>query len=167
IEQRGGTIELESRVRRLIHDGGRITTVEIERGGGMERADARALLSTMPLRKLVEALSPPAPPAVRAAAAQLQYRDFITVALIIDAPHVFPDNWIYVHDEQVKLGRVQNFKNWSPEMVPDEKMTCLGLEYFCFEGDGLWTMADRDLIELGTREMARVRLISPSQLAAL
>src|SRR5262249_33070276 len=117
----------------------------------------------MPLRNLVEALSPPAPPAVRAAAAQLKYRDFITVALIIDAPHVFPDNWIYVHDEQVKLGRVQNFKNWSPEMVPDEKMTCLGLESFCFEGDGLWTMADRDLIELGTREMARVGLIDASK----
>src|SRR5205085_4518100 len=85
------------------------------------------------------------------------------VALIVDAPNVFPDNWIYVHDEQVKLGRVQNFKNWSPYKVPDPKMTCLGLEYFCFEGDGLWTAADRDLIELGTREMALIGLIDPAK----
>ena len=98
-----------------------------------------------------------------AAADHLRYRDFITVALIIDAPDLFPDNWIYVHDEQVKLGRVQNFKNWSPEMVPDPRMSCLGLEYFCFEGDGLWTMADRDLVELGRREMAAIGLIDPSK----
>jgi protoporphyrinogen oxidase len=76
---------------------------------------------------------------------------------------VFPDNWIYVHDERVKLGRVQNFKNWSPEMVPDPNMTCLGLEYFCFEGDGLWTMLDRELIDLGRREMAAIGLIDPSK----
>jgi protoporphyrinogen oxidase len=81
----------------------------------------------------------------------------------VDAPAVFPDNWIYVHDDQVKLGRVQNFKNWSPEMVPDPSKTCLGLEYFCFEGDGLWTMADRDLVELGRREMGLIGLIDPAK----
>jgi protoporphyrinogen oxidase len=117
----------------------------------------------MPLRQLVHAISPPASPEVVAAANRLKYRDFITVALVIDAPDVFPDNWIYVHDDQVKLGRVQNFKNWSPDMVPDPRMTCLGLEYFCFEGDGLWTMPDRDLIELGRREMAAIGLIDPSK----
>jgi protoporphyrinogen oxidase len=117
----------------------------------------------MPLRQLIHALSPAAPAPVVAAAERLHYRDFITVALIIDAPTLFPDNWIYVHDEKVKLGRVQNFKNWSPDMVPDPKMTCLGLEYFCFEGDGLWTMADQDLIELGRREMALIGLIDPSK----
>ena len=108
-------------------------------------------------------MSPPAPPEVTAAADRLKYRDFVTVALIIDSPDLFPDNWIYVHDERVKLGRVQNFKNWSPEMVPDPRMTCLGLEYFCFEGDGLWTSADRDLIELGRREMALIGLIDPAK----
>jgi len=163
ILRRGGAIDLESGARRIIHENGTIIAVDIERGGRVERLETRAVLSTMPLRHLVHAMSPPAPPEVRAAADRLKYRDFITVALIIDAPTVFPDNWIYVHDEQVKLGRVQNFKNWSPDMVPDPKMTCLGLEYFCFEGDGLWTMADRDLIALGTREMALIGLIDPAK----
>jgi protoporphyrinogen oxidase len=163
ISRRGGTIELRTPVRRLLHEHGRIVAVEIERGGRVERVPASAVLSTMPLRNLVHAMSPAAPPEVKAAADRLKYRDFITVALIIDSPDVFPDNWIYVHDEKVKLGRVQNFKNWSPEMVPDPKMTCLGLEYFCFEGDGLWTSADRDLIDLGRREMALIGLIDPSK----
>jgi protoporphyrinogen oxidase len=163
IARRGGTIELESALRRIFHENGTITAVEIDRGGRVERAPASAVLSTMPLRQLVHAMSPAAPPDVVAAADRLKYRDFITVALILDAPDVFPDNWIYVHDEQVKLGRVQNFKNWSPDMVPDPRMTCLGLEYFCFEGDGLWTMANRDLIALGTREMAQIGLIDPSK----
>jgi protoporphyrinogen oxidase len=117
----------------------------------------------MPLRELVHAMSPPAPAEVRKAANNLKYRDFITVALIVDAPDLFPDNWIYIHDARVQVGRVQNFKNWSPEMVPDPKMSCLGLEYFCFEGDGLWTMADKDLIDLGRREMALIGLLDPSK----
>jgi protoporphyrinogen oxidase len=89
----------------------------------------------------------------------LNYRDFITVALIIDAPSLFPDNWIYVHDPRVKLGRIQNFKNWSPDMVPDQSKTCLGLEYFCFEGDGLWTMSNEDLVRLGSREIEEIGLL--------
>jgi protoporphyrinogen oxidase len=113
----------------------------------------------MPLRELIESLSPPAPPAVRAAAAALKYRDFLTVALILDTPTLFPDNWIYVHDPSVKLGRIQNFKNWSPDMVPDQSKTCLGLEYFCFENDGLWAMADADLIALGARELDAIGLL--------
>ena len=130
----------------------------------VERVPASAVLSTMPLRHAgAVRCRPTAPPDVRAAADRLNYRDFITVALILDAPETFPDNWIYVHDDKVKLGRVQNFKNWSPEMVPDPKMTCLGLEYFCFEGDGLWTMADEDLVALGTKEMAAIGLIDPAK----
>jgi protoporphyrinogen oxidase len=162
VERLGGRVELNTAVRRLIHENGAITAVELERRGAIERVPASAVLSTMPLRHLVQALSPPAPPEVREAADRLKYRDFVTVALILNVPDTFPDNWIYVHDEQVKLGRVQNFKNWSPDMVPDPKMSCLGLEYFCFEGDGLWTMADKDLIALGTSEMAAIGLIDPS-----
>jgi protoporphyrinogen oxidase len=158
----GGRVELRTAVRRLVHQNGRVTAVEIERDGLAERVPARAVLSTMPLRELVRALSPPAPSEVIASADRLKYRDFITVALVIDAPDLFPDNWIYVHDEKVKLGRVQNFKNWSPEMVPDASKTCLGLEYFCFEGDGLWTTPDADLVELGRRELAAIGLIDPS-----
>jgi protoporphyrinogen oxidase len=99
---------------------------------------------------------------VRAAAERLKYRDFMTVALVIDREHVFPDNWIYIHDSRVHVGRIQNFKNWSPDMVPDAKQTCLGLEYFCSEGDHLWSMRDEDLVELGKRELATIGLVDPA-----
>ena len=85
--------------------------------------------------------------------AELKYRDFLTVALMIKSEDLFPDNWIYIHDSKVKVGRVQNFRSWSPEMVPDENVACVGLEYFCFEGDGLWSMDDDDLVELAKKEM--------------
>jgi protoporphyrinogen oxidase len=163
IAARGSPVELNTGVRRLFHENGRIVGVETDREGRLQRVPASAVLSTMPLRTLVRAMSPDAPANVRAAADRLNYRDFITVALILDAPETFPDNWIYVHEEKVKLGRVQNFKNWSPEMVPDQRMTCLGLEYFCFEGDGLWTMADEDLVALGAKEMASIGLIDPAK----
>jgi protoporphyrinogen oxidase len=96
-------------------------------------------------------------------AEQLSYRDFLTVALVIDQQETFPDNWIYVHDKKVKLGRIQNFKNWSPDMVPSPEKTCLGLEYFCFEGDGLWSMSDAELIALGTREVGEIGLVDPAK----
>src|SRR5262245_17970490 len=161
VERLGGRVELNTAVRRLVHENRTITAVELDRRGAIECVPASAVLSTMPLRQLVHALSPAAPQEVRDAADRLKYRDFLTVALILNVPETFPDNWIYVHDEQVKLGRVQNFKNWSPDMVPDPKMSCLGLEYFCFEGDGFWTMPDNELIALGTREMAAIGLIDP------
>ncbi len=162
VERLGGRVDLNTAVTAIHHEGSVITAVDSQREGRVERLPAAAVLSSMPLRQLVHALQPPAPPEVRAAADRLKYRDFITVALILNVAETFPDNWIYVHDDQVKLGRVQNFKNWSPFMVPDAKMTCLGLEYFCFEGDGLWTMKDADLIALGTREMASIGLIDPA-----
>jgi protoporphyrinogen oxidase len=155
----GGRLQLHADVVRLRHRDGTITSVEYRVGGESSEVPAATVLSTMPLRELVQKLDPPAPPQVMAAAARLKYRDFITVALIIDAPDLFPDNWIYVHDPAVKLGRIQNFKNWSPEMVPDPQKTCLGLEYFCFEGDGLWTMPDEELVRLGAREVAQIGLL--------
>jgi protoporphyrinogen oxidase len=163
IEQRGGRVELNAGVRKIFHQNRTVTAVEVERDGQIERVPANSALSTMPLRQLIRALTPAPPADVVTAAARLNYRDFISVALIIDSPDLFPDNWIYVHDDTVKLGRVQNFKNWSPDMVPNPRMTCLGLEYFCFEGDGLWTMADSDLIDLGRREMASIGLIDPTK----
>jgi protoporphyrinogen oxidase len=162
VERLGGRVDLNSAVTAIHHEGSVVTAVDVRREGQVERVPASSILSSMPLRHLVHALQPPAPPEVRAAADRLKYRDFITVALILNVADTFPDNWIYVHDQEVKLGRVQNFKNWSPFMVPDPKMSCLGLEYFCFEGDGLWTMNDADLIALGTREMAAIGLIDPS-----
>ena len=163
VAAQGNEVRLASPVVALHHAGGRVTAVEYLKGGVATRVDVEAVVSTMPLRQLIEALTPAAPDAVRRAAAALSYRDFLTVALIVDQAEMFPDNWIYVHDPGVRLGRIQNFKNWSPEMVPDQSKTCLGLEYFCFEGDDLWTMSDRDLIALGTKELAMIGLADPSK----
>ena len=84
------------------------------------------------------------------------------MVLIVDKPETFPDNWIYIHEPDVKLGRIQNFKNWSPDLVPDPSKSSLGLEYFCFEGDDLWTMSDEDLIALGRREIDQIGLVKAS-----
>ena len=116
----------------------------------------------MPIRELIQKLEPRPQEEVVNAAARLNYRDFITVSLIINKPDVFPDNWIYIHEPGVKLGRVQNFKNWSEDMVPDREKTCLGLEYFCFEGDGLWSMDDRELIDLAKNELEKINLVNIS-----
>jgi protoporphyrinogen oxidase len=156
--EQGGRVEMRTRVQRLLHDTRLVIGVEIERDRKVRFQDASHVISTMPIRQLVHSLQPPAPAAVLAAADRLKYRDFITVALIIDDPDLFPDNWIYVHDDAVRVGRVQNFKNWSPEMVPDPNRTCLGLEYFCNEGDDLWTMNDADLVALAKRELAAIGL---------
>lgn len=156
----GGVLKFGAGVTRLEHAHGRIVSVEYQHDGTRERVPVSAVIATLPLRELIHSLSPPPPPDIVAAADRLHYRDFLTVALIIDAPTLFPDNWIYVHDSRVKLGRIQNFKNWSPAMVPDASKTCLGLEYFCFEGDGLWTMSDDDLIRLGTREVTEIGLLN-------
>jgi len=121
---------------------------------------ARHVISSAPLRELAASLSPPLTSAGHGAA--LNYRDFVTVALIARRSDDFPDNWIYIHDPAVKVGRVQNFRSWSPEMVPDPDMTCLGLEYFCFEGDGLWTQSDAELIELAKHEIDHIGLIKAS-----
>jgi protoporphyrinogen oxidase len=100
-------------------------------------------------------------PASLGKAVDLKYRDFLTVALMVKGQDIFPDNWIYIHDSKVQVGRIQNFRSWSPEMVPDPSLACVGLEYFCFEGDGLWAAEDADLIALATKEMAILGLCDP------
>jgi hypothetical protein len=112
----------------------------------------------MPITEFIMKLEPPPPAAILEAAQHLKYRDFLTVCLIVNRPELFPDNWIYIHDSEVQVGRIQNFKNWSPEMVPDPQKTSLGLEYFCTEGDALWNMSDADLLALGKREVHRIGL---------
>ena len=120
------------------------------------------VLSTAPMRELVANVLPAFPATVAANAAALGYRDFLTVVLICKDEDAFSDNWIYIHDPKVKVGRVQNFKSWSPYMVPDPSMACYGLEYFCFEGDGLWTSSNADLIELGKKEIEKIGLTKAS-----
>ena len=114
----------------------------------------------MPVSRLILNLEPPAPESVLQAARNLKYRDFLIVALIIDQPHLFPDNWIYIHDSDFKVGRIQNFKNWSPAMVPDSSKTCLGMEYFCSRGDEIWSMSDSQLIEIASKEIVDLSLLS-------
>jgi len=128
--------------------------------GAAKAITARHVISSAPIVELAAALSPA--PASRPQAAALRYRDFVTVALVARNARNFPDNWIYIHDPSVKVGRIQNFRSWSPEMVPDPELACLGLEYFCFEGDGVWTARDEDLIALAKREIGQVGLIDPA-----
>jgi protoporphyrinogen oxidase len=151
-------------VDRIEHDRGRVRTVVTRDASGETEDHAGTdFVSSIPIRQLIARLEPPAPEAVQKAANSLSYRDFISVALMIDRADVFPDNWIYIHDPSVRVGRIQNFKNWSPAMVPDQAKTCLGLEYFCFEGDGLWTSDDATLVKLATKELAQLGVCSPDQ----
>jgi protoporphyrinogen oxidase len=180
LAQRGIPTHTGARVTRVRHDGRRVLAVLVRESGsgdptgatahtgddGAEREQAGEreigadhVIASMPLSTLVRVLDPAPPPEVLAAASSLRYRDFLTVGLIVEREKVFPDTWIYVHAPEVKLGRIQNFKNWSPEMVPDPSRTSLGLEYFVQRGDELWTMDDATLVELGTRECETLGLL--------
>lgn len=160
----GGSVQLDRRVSRIDHDGEQVNAfVTTDSRGQVTRYKGQHFLSTLPIRHLINALSPQPPQAVIDAANSLKYRDFLTVVLIVDRAHVFDDNWIYIHEPDVKLGRIQNFKNWSPHLVPDPSKTSLGLEYFCFEGDDLWSMPDQDLIALGRREIDAIGLVPSDQ----
>jgi protoporphyrinogen oxidase len=159
IKERGGQVRLGAKVERFFWRNNRIDAVEVSNAGEKEVIEGTDFISSMPLREVIQRFEPPVPAEVLQAATNLNYRDFITVAVIINKCNVFPDNWIYVHEPDVKLGRIQNFKNWSPDMVPDSNKTCLGLEYFCFEGDGLWSMSDQELIELGKAELIKIGLL--------
>jgi protoporphyrinogen oxidase len=126
--------------------------------GMIEEYRAEHVISSMPIRQLVAELEPSLPSDALNAAESLRYRDFVTVGLILRERNRFQDNWIYIHDPNVKVGRVQNYKSWSPEMVPDANYCSYGLEYFCFEGDGLWAAHDEVLIALAKRELEKVQL---------
>ncbi|MHC4547449.1 MAG: NAD(P)/FAD-dependent oxidoreductase [Planctomycetota bacterium] len=160
VEGRGGRVEMDRTVVRLVRDREGVREVVGADGrGGLYRYPCDRVISSMPLRDLVLAADPPAPPEVTAAARRLKYRDFVTVALVVRRPECFPDNWIYVHDPAVRVGRVQNFRNWSADLVPEPGVTVLGLEYFCFEGDGLWRSPDEELVALAAREAAQIGLV--------
>jgi protoporphyrinogen oxidase len=161
VNERGGQVQLNSNVVGIHREGPRITGVTVEQNGRTYFMPGSSFISSMPLTQLVQWLDPPPPPDVLQAASQLSYRDFLTVCLIIKKPELFPDNWIYIHDPSVQVGRIQNFKNWSADMVPDPTTTSLGLEYFCNEGDDIWNMPDAELIALGTREIGKIGLARP------
>jgi protoporphyrinogen oxidase len=121
------------------------------------------VISSAPIKELVPNIYPALPAKAVKASRALSYRDFITVVLILKDKNLFNDNWIYIHDPSVKVGRIQNFKSWSPYMVPDSSMACYGMEYFCFEGDGMWTSSDEDLIKLGKQELEQIGLGKASE----
>lgn len=159
LEERGAVVKMNTSVVAIHRDKNRITGVEVRSSDcGPEIISGSDFLSSMPVTQFLQWLTPPPPPEVLAAAGKLRYRDFLTVCLVVNREQLFEDNWIYIHEPAVQVGRIQNFKNWSPHMVPDQRKTSLGLEYFCNEGDALWTMADADLIELGKRELERIGL---------
>ena len=114
----------------------------------------------MPLTLLVEAMEPAAPPEVIRAARSLRFRNLLTVDLLVDQPDLFPDTWIYIHEPGLKVGRIQNFKNWSPDMVADPSTTSLGLEYFCWDNDEIWNASEEELVSLATRELRQTGLLN-------
>ncbi len=151
-------------VNRIFHKNGRVSHILTKntRNEATEYSGSN-FISTMPLKELIFSLDPAPPDEILKAAKLLRYRDYLTVVLMIDRPHVFPDNWIYIHTPEVKMGRIQNYKNWSPDMVPDSSKTSLGLEYFLWEKDEEWTWEDSRLIELGINECAALNLIQKNE----
>jgi len=158
----GGKVDTLTRVDVLHHDGeGHVHAVSAtDFDGSTHRLAAHSVINTMPLGRLVTSLEPPAPQHVLDAAHKLTYRDFLIVVLIVDEPDPFPDNWIYIHSPDVKVGRIQNFRSWSREMVPNEKRSSIGMEYFCHVGDGLWDADDQALIEQAGCELESLGLVN-------
>ena len=165
VEESGGRVEMETRALRYEREGNRITAVIVEGADGEERVEADHFVNTMGLRDLVAAIDPPPPPHVVEAAEKLKYRDFLIVALVLDDRDPFPDNWVYVHSPDVRVGRIQNFRSWSEDMVPNDTQASIGMEYFCQQDDDMWAKSDADLIaqaagELETLGLSRAELVS-------
>ena len=158
IEQRGNRVLMKHWVKQIELIDGHARAVIVESPEGEQRFEADHVISTMPVRSLVRSLAPAVPESVGRAAEGLRYRDFLVVALMLRKENLFPDNWIYIHTPGVKVGRIQNFNNWSQAMVPEPGMTCLGMEYFCFKGDGLWDSPDEALIAQASRELEELGL---------
>ncbi len=159
VRELGGRVELDHKVVGIHVEDNRATTVRVvTKSGDVITQRASHVISTMPMAQLVDVFEPALPPEILQAGHDLHYRDFLTVALVIPEDRAFPDNWIYIHASEVKVGRIQNFGSWSPYLVKEGR-TCLGLEYFVFEGDELWNSPDSELIARGKKELSFLRLI--------
>jgi protoporphyrinogen oxidase len=163
IEGQGGVTHLNSEVVRFKLKGNRIQEVSLIQGEKTIGIPGENFFSSIPLTELIFRLDPPVPNEVLEAAHHLTYRSFVLVGLIINRGDLFPDQWIYVHSPEVKVGRIQNFRNWSPKMVPDPKKTSLGMEYFCTEGDEIWRMPDTELLELAKRELVHLGMAEAAE----
>jgi protoporphyrinogen oxidase len=164
LEQRGYPVLMQRRVVEIAHDGAKATHLVTDGPNGREKFEGTHFISSMPIRELVNAMNPPAPKEVRDAANNLRYRDFLIVSLVINREHIAPDNWIYVHEPGVKVGRIQNFKQWSPAMVPDQTKCCVGMEYFVFENDELWSSPDDKLVAMAKKEIAKLGLVKEEEI---
>lgn len=160
VEQQGGQFYFNTEAIRLKHNGFAIREISVQGPERLIQISAKNLISSMALSELIPRLSPLPPEEVLEAARKLTYRAFTLVGLIIRRAALFPDQWIYVHSPELKVGRIQNFKNWSPTLVPDPGKTSLGMEYFCTEGDDIWRMSDEELIELAIRELVSLGMVS-------
>ncbi|MBE9521309.1 MAG: hypothetical protein IME97_09260, partial [Proteobacteria bacterium] len=158
IEAAGGQVSLNSNVCNILHDNGRITGLRYSHGDSVENTAVQHCISSIPVTRLIQLLEPAPPADVLEAAGRLSYRAFLIVMLIVDRQDLFPDQWLYVHSPKVRVGRIQNFKNWSKYMVPDQSKTSIGMEYFCNQHDETWQMVDTDLVEMATRELAELGL---------
>jgi len=162
----GVPVEMETRVEQVLRDQTGARAVVVTGPEGTREVPASAVISSMPLSALVRAMEPPAPDDVIAAADDLYYRDFLTVALVVPAASVpWDDNWIYIHDAGVRTMRIQNFGSWSPYLVKDGR-NVLGLEYTVEEGDDSWSSSDEELVELGKKELGYLGLVEPSAVEA-
>jgi protoporphyrinogen oxidase len=165
VSDAGTKIVFDSKVTRVHLEDGRAVAVTAENDGVPTRYECSNVISSMPMGALLRAMDPPVPPEVRDAADGLTYRDFITVALVLPQEFSFPDNWIYIHDPGVGVGRIQNFGSWSPYLVKEGR-TCLGLEFFVNEGDSMWTKPDEELVEQAKRELEHLGLGVASKVEA-
>ena len=159
IKAKGGKLNLNSKVVRINCENGSIKSVTCMERNKPVDIPAGQLISSIPITDLVSLFDPKAPDKVQEAAGKLSYRSLIIVGLIVDQKDLFPDQWIYVHNPNVRVGRIQNFKNWSAAMLPDPLRTSVGMEYFCNEGDEVWTMSDTELVEIATHELFELGLI--------
>jgi protoporphyrinogen oxidase len=161
-ESSGIPVLTNRRCTSIKHQDGRVENITIGSNGTAETYAVDSIVSSIPLSELVKILDPAPPEEVLAAANTLRYRDFVLVALMTTEPEPFPDNWIYIHDPGTRAGRVQNFGAWSTDMVKPGT-TCLGVEYFCFEGDDIWEMSDTDAVALAKEELGRIGLLDPAK----
>jgi len=157
----GGSIRMDTRVTAVEHTPAGTWRVTARQGNQISQHEVDHLISSAPLGWLIQTIQPPLPDQVREAARGLRYRDFLTVALIVRPRVSFGDNWLYIHDSALKVGRIQNFGNWSAAMVPEPGMACYGLEYFTSQDESLWKMQDAELIDLANREIIALQLVHP------
>jgi protoporphyrinogen oxidase len=162
IVARGGDVRMNTDVVRVYHDANAVVSVEVSKTDTSPNSTyslkAEHFISSMPISTLIRMMVPPVPPAIHEAACKLKYRDFLIVILILDGPDPFPDNWIYIHSPEVQVGRIQNFRSWSEYLVPDVDRSSIGMEYFCQQGDRLWSMDDKQLIQYAAAELEKLGL---------